>query len=46
MKWYGKIGFEETVEEVPGVYVEKICAQGLEMKGRVSKPLPCTLLGF
>lgn len=27
MKWYGKIGFEETVEEVPGVYVEKICAR-------------------
>lgn len=25
MKWYGKIGFETTVEEVPGVYVEKIC---------------------
>lgn len=27
MKWYGKIGFEQTVEETPGVYVEQICAR-------------------
>lgn len=23
-KWYGKIGFESTVEDTPGVWVEKI----------------------